>query len=123
MEAIEYSKLETQASGETELAYTATTRRRGVLKYPWIIAILAFCAGIFATAGANRLYRGMKISPEKRETDWLSKFRLIIRLRVMELIFLGPDGDFKVQLAYNDTFPGPPTMESEHAWLDLLPSI
>lgn len=26
-----------------------------------------------------------------------------------------------MQFEYNDTYPGPPTMESEYAWLDLLP--
>lgn len=26
-----------------------------------------------------------------------------------------------VQFEYNNTYPGPPTMESEYAWLDLLP--
>ncbi len=33
----------------------------------------------------------------------------------------GPPGYVKVQFEYNDTYPGPPTMESEYAWLDLLP--
>jgi hypothetical protein len=33
----------------------------------------------------------------------------------------GPPGDVKVQFQYDDTYPGPPTMESEYAWLDLLP--
>jgi hypothetical protein len=32
-----------------------------------------------------------------------------------------PDGNIKVQFQYNDTYPGPPTLESEWAWLALLP--
>ena len=36
---------------------------------------------------------------------------------------IGPAGDVKVQFRYNDTYPGPPTMESEYAWLDLFPGI
>jgi len=26
-----------------------------------------------------------------------------------------------VLFEYNDTYPGPPTIESEYAWLDLIP--
>lgn len=122
MEDAEYSKLEAHASVEREFEYTRTTRRRRLFGSLWFIAIVAFCAGIFATIGLDKLYSSMTISPTKRETDWLSKFSAMTNSRVMKLIILEPDGNFKVQLAYNDTFPGPPTMKSEHAWLDLLPS-
>jgi hypothetical protein len=30
-------------------------------------------------------------------------------------------GNVKVQFQYNDAYPGPPTNESEYAWLALLP--
>ncbi|KAM3086088.1 hypothetical protein ACMFMG_000226 [Clarireedia jacksonii] len=103
MEDTEYRKLEGQLSGEEEFNYRPTTRHRGILKSPWLFTILAFCAGIIATLGASRL--SFKMTSEWRDTD-----------------FLKPLGDVKVQFAYNDTFPGPPTLRSEYAWLDLLPN-
>lgn len=36
-------------------------------------------------------------------------------------LLIEPPGHVKVLFEYNDTYPGPPTMESEYAWLDLLP--
>lgn len=56
--------------------------------------------------------------------DWLSKsLKCSTNLFGCEIHgkVIGPPGNVKVQFEYNETYPGPPTMESEYAWLDLLP--
>lgn len=123
MAGTKYSKLETGLPGEEDFEYTPKVRRRRLpnpLTSLWFTTAVAFCVGILTTFGGIRLCEGVG----KRDTDWLSEL-----LRCCPKLFgcethgklIGPPGDLKVQFEYNDTYPGPPTMESEYAWLDLLP--
>jgi hypothetical protein len=61
---------------------------------------------------------------EKSNIDLLSEYCLAMNSKITTRgsdISTGPLGNNKVQFQYNATYPGPPTLESEYAWLDLLP--
>ena len=123
MAGTKYSKLETESNGHEDLGHTPEVRRRrspNLFTSLWFTTAVAFCVGILATFGGIRLCENIG----KRDKDWLSE-----SLQCSTRLFsygtheklIGPPGNVKVQFEYNDTFPGPPTMESEYAWLDLLP--
>ena len=122
MAATKYSKVETNFDGEEDFEYTPEVRlRRPLNRFNslWLATTVAFCVGILATFGAIRLRENIR----NHDTDWLSKW-----LKCSTILFSqihgkvkGMPGNLKVQFEYNDTYPGPPTLESEYAWLDLLP--
>ena len=118
-----YSQLETKFNDQEDFGYLPEVRRRrssNLFTSLWFTAVVAFCVGILATFGAIRLCESIG----KRDTDWLSKsVQCNTNLLGYETHrkMIGPPGIVKVQFQYNDTYPGPPTMESEYAWLDLLP--
>lgn len=117
------SQLEAELADDEDVGCTSKIQLRRfshILTSPSLITAVAFCIGVLAGFGSIRLFGNIG----KRDTDWLSE-----SLQCNTNLFgsethkkwIRPPGDVKVQFEYNDTYPGPPTMESEYAWLDLLP--
>ena len=123
MAGTKYSKLETNFNGQEDFEHTPEVRRRrspNLFNSLRFTTAVAFCVGILATFGAIRL----RESIEKHDTDWLSKsLKCSTNLFGCEIHgkVIGLPGNVKVQFEYNETYPDPPTMESEYTWLDLLP--
>ena len=123
MAGAKYSKLEPKFTDDEDVEYTSKVQFRRsphILTLPSLNTAVAFCVGVLVALGSIRLFENMG----KRETDWLSEsLQSDTNLFGSETHkwWIGPPGDVKVQFQYNDTYPGPPTIQSEYAWLDLLP--
>ena len=123
MAGTKYSQLEAELADDEDVGRTSKVQLRRfshILTSPSLITAIAFCIGVLAAFGSIRLFENIG----KRDTDWLSE-PLQCNTNLCgsntHKNTIGPPGDVKVQFEYNDTYPGPPTMESEYAWLDLLP--
>lgn len=123
MAGTKYSQLEAKLTGHEDFGCHPKVRLRRfqhTFTSPCFTIALAFCVGVLAAFGGIRLFENVG----KRDTDWLSEsFECNTKSFGSETHkkWIGPPGDAKVQFEFNETYPGPPTMESEYAWLDLLP--
>lgn len=123
MAGTRYSKLETNDVGEEDCEQVPGTRRRQLPDFItslWFAYLVGFCFGILAMFEGIRLRENIG----KRELDWLSESLLSSKPPsgcFAHKKSIEPPGDIKVLFEYNETYSGPPTMESEYAWLDLMP--
>ena len=125
MAGTKYSQLEAEPTeaeptDDETVGCTSEVHLRRCPHFPSLATAVAFCAGVLVAFGSIRLFENIG----KRDTDWLSEsLQCDTNLLGSETHdkWIEPPGDVKVQFEYNDTYPGPPTMESEYAWLDLFP--
>ena len=123
MEGTRYSKLETNNDSEEDCELVHRRRRQRLPKFLTSLrfaSLVGFCFGMLAMFGGSRLRENIG----KGELDWLSESLLRGNLPSgcsAHKKLIEPPGDIKVLFEYNETYSGPPTMESEYAWLDLMP--
>lgn len=122
MAETKYARIESlspngELASDTSL-YQYSVRYKPILKSSWLQVCVDFLVGILTASIVWIVARNTLRS----DLEFLGKLRQAPRENQGTECESDTAGNIVKPIEYNETYPGPPTLESEMEWLSLLPS-